>query len=134
MKPSILLLALAGGLYAQEFAPGKPSKLWSISVSEMMAATTFDAWSSQRMNPFVGRGLVHENNSLFADGRGYYVPSRAMPIAYGTYGGIAIGEYLLLRRFPKLARAFSVLNFGISGFGLSSGFRNMTLYNRVNRQ
>jgi hypothetical protein len=130
----ILLLALGGGLCAQEAAPRAPLKLWSISVSQMMAAASFDAWSSQRMNGLVDRGLVHENNGLFADARGHYVISRALPIACGTYAGVAIGEYLLIRKFPKLARPFSVLNFGVSGIGLSSGFRNVALYNQVTRQ
>jgi hypothetical protein len=134
MKQCILLLALGGVLYAQEATPRAPLKLWSISVTQMMAGASFDAWSSHRMNSLVARGLVHENNSLFADTHGYYVPSRALPITYGTYTGMAIGEYLLIRKFPKLARTFSVVNFGISGIGFSSGLRNIALYNRITRQ
>ena len=134
MKPSILLLALAGVLCAQDGVSRAPLKLWSISVTQMMAGASFDAWSSHRMNSLVSQGLVRENNSLFADSRGYYIPSRALPITYGTYTGMAICEYLLIRKFPKLARPFSVVNFGISGIGFSSGLRNIALFNRVTRQ
>jgi hypothetical protein len=130
----LVLLTLCGGLCAQDVVPGAPLKLWSASVSQMMAAATFDAWSSLRINPLVGRGLVHESNSLFADGRGYYVPARALPITYGTYGAVALGEYLLIRKHPKLARTFSLINFGVSGIGYSSGLRNLALYHRVTRQ
>ena len=129
MKQCILLLALGGALYAEEATPKLPLKLWSISLTQMMAAASFDAWSSQRMNQLVDRGLVRENNGLFADARGHYVSSRALPITYGTYAGVALGEYLLIRKFPKLARPLSVVNFGISGIGFSSGFRNVALYN-----
>src|SRR5690242_412379 len=106
------------GIVRPRYGSQLPLKLWPVPVTEMMAGATLDVWSSQRMNTLVARGLVRENNSLFRDSRGYYVRARALPITYGTYGGVALGEYLLLRKFPKLAKPFSILNFGTSGIGL----------------
>ena len=137
-----LAMVIAGGvLYGESLPappqleePGKvPRKLWLVSVSEMFAGSSFDAWSSARLNPLVDKGLVHESNGLFSDARGHYVAGRAVPIECGIYAGIAVGEYLLMRKFPRLARPFSALNFGLSGIGLSHGLHNVALYNRTTR-
>jgi hypothetical protein len=109
-------------------------RLWYFSVTQMVAGASFDAWSSHRMNSLADVRLAHETNGLYADSSGHYVASKAVPIECGVYIGAAVGEYLLMRKHPKLARAFSVLNFGLSGIGFSSGFRNIALYNRLTRQ
>jgi hypothetical protein len=118
-------------------APQQPAmsrKLWSVSVSQMIAGAAFDAWSSARMNRLADQGLGHESNPLFADSAGRYVAARAVPIECGVYAGIAAGQYLLIRKFPRLARPLSVLNFGLSGIGYSRGIHNLTLYNRIARR
>lgn len=133
-KVLAMMALLAGPLAAQELRSEPRLKLWSVSVAQMMAGTSFDACSSIRMNQLADRGLALETNGAFADGRGRYVAARALPIQFGTYAGIAAGEYLLLRRHPKMARAFSVVNFGLSGIGFGMGFHNMVLYNQLSRR
>jgi len=97
----------------------------------MIAGASFDVWSSERMNSLVDQRVARETNGLYADDRGHYVTARAAPIECGMYAGIAGGEYLLLRKYPKLARAFSIVNFGLSGIGFTSGVRNMVLRSKL---
>jgi hypothetical protein len=124
MRRTLLLLTLSiGVLSAQDSfllerkTPGK--KLWQWSLASLTAANAMDVQSSW------GK---HELNPALAGPGGTFGPSGAL-LKLGFQGGLLGVEYLITRGHtsPRVYRALSILNFGVSAGTIGVAARNYTI-------
>lgn len=120
MTKILVLLLLASCLSAQEATP----KAWYWSLATMAAANSLDLISSQRAQRL---NLGHETNGWYTDAAGRFELGKAAGVKASLTVGPAIGEYLLIRKHPKLAKYCALLNFTIAApAGIAAG-RNFAL-------
>lgn len=100
------------------------SKLWLGSVGAMAGANIADITTSRSLQ---NSGLGHETNGLLTDSYGRFSTPTAIALKGGMIGVIALVELPILRRHPKSARVFSVLNFAFAGVTVSAAVHNWRL-------
>ena len=82
--------------------------LWKWSLVAYGTANVLDVASS--VGPHYGR----ETNALLADSYGNIHVGKAVGVKSGVVAATAIAEYLAIRKWPKLTKVFTVVNFGWS--------------------
>jgi hypothetical protein len=80
---------------------------WKLSLAIMAAANTADTVTSLRAN---GQPGLHETSPLY----GQRFTGRDVAVKVGLVGGQVIVQRFLVKRHPRLARWFTVLNLGQS--------------------
>ena len=111
------LLCAQDGFVIERKTPGK--RLWQWSVTSLAAANAMDIQSSW------GK---HELNRALAGPGGTFGRDGAL-LKIGLQGGLMGMEYLLTRGHagPRLYRALSILNFGISAGTAAVAVHNYTI-------
>jgi hypothetical protein len=125
MKYAILLaVALSAPMMAQD----QPNtKLYKLSVEALAASTTFDLATSIADSLGCGKVACHETNSLLTGPGGQFSTARAIAIKSAFNGGLVLGEMLLVKKYPQLRKAFTVINFGDAGLYTYTGFHNLSI-------
>src|SRR5437016_3574781 len=103
INPPIRALVLSGALLSAAWAQDipKPSlKLWYTPVAAIAGANALDYASSVALE---GSPNVHESNGLLINNSGQFSPGRAIAIKLGINAAFLLPEYLLIRRYPRLA-------------------------------
>ena len=121
---TLLLLFLMGMSLESAFAqvphaPVADQNLWLVSITSLAGANALDihsSWGKRELNP------------MLAGPTGRFGREGAL-IKLGLHGGLLGIEYLITRGRPsgKLYRAFSFLNFGISGSTTAVAMRNYSV-------
>jgi hypothetical protein len=110
------------GVLTDKSAPKASSRgLWKWSLVAYGSANALDVWSS--LEPHYGR----EMNSLLSNSNGGFNAGKAVAVKGGVFAATGITEYLLIRRYPRLAKVFSILNFGWSAAETGVAAHNFTL-------
>lgn len=120
-KKIALTALLATALRAEDSGV---SKLWLGSVGAMAGANIADITTSRSLQ---NSGLGHETNGLLTDSYGRFSTPTAIALKGGMIGVIALVELPIIRRHPKSARVFSVLNFAFAGVTASAAVHNWRL-------
>ena len=97
---------------------------WRVSALTYVAANAFDYGTSEALRGVPG---VYESNPLQTSGNRQFAPGRAAAFKVGVTLGLLVPEYLLLRGHPKMARAFTYINFGASGVPIWAAAHNLSL-------
>lgn len=95
-------------------------KRWAISLAPLIASEALDASSSyglRELNPVLAQ----------PDGR---FGMKAAGIKFGVIGGLVGVEYLLVRKFPRSAKFFTVINWTTAGATTGLAIHNYTLPGR----
>jgi hypothetical protein len=103
-----------------ESAPGSWQKKWAISLAPLVASQALDAASSyglRELNPVLAQ----------PDGR---FGMKAAGIKFGVIGGLIGVEYLLVRKYPRSAKFFTVINWTTAGATTGLAIHNYTLPGR----
>ncbi len=125
MKFAVLILfAVSLPMIAQE-QPG--TKMFKLSVAALAASTTFDLATSIADSGGCGRTACHETNALLTNASGGFSTPRAIGVKAGINGGLVVAEILLLKKYPRLRHAFSIVNFGDAGIYTYSGVHNLDI-------
>jgi hypothetical protein len=125
MKYAILLaFALTVPMFAQE----QPNnKLYKLSVEALAASTTFDLATSILDSTGCGKVACHETNSLLTGPSGQFSTARAIAVKSAFNGGLVLGQMLLVKKYPGLKKAFTVINLGETGLYTYTGFHNLSI-------
>lgn len=67
------------------------------------------SWSNQEINPIVGRGTFG---------------ARQAAVSAGIIGGALAAEIVTLRKFPKMKKTFTIVNFAIAGTHGAAAVKN----------
>jgi len=98
--------------------PAEPNLFsWKTSVGTLSAASAFDAVSSWRQP---------EANPLLRNSQGRF-GWRGVAVKTGIAAGVVIGQYCAIRRWPKLRKWLTIMNFGWTGVHAGVGARNMSV-------
>jgi hypothetical protein len=103
-----------------ESAPGNWRKRWAISLAPLLASESLDAASSyglREMNPLLAQ----------PDGR---FGMKAAGVKFGVIGGLIGVEYLLVKKFPRSAKFFTVINWTTAGATTGLAIHNYSLAGR----
>jgi hypothetical protein len=103
-----------------ESAHGSWQKKWAISLAPLVASEALDAASSyglRELNPVLAQ----------PDGR---FGMKAAGVKFGVIGGLIGVEYLLLRKYPRSAKFFTVINWTTAGATTGLAIHNYTLPGR----
>lgn len=92
-------------------------KRWLISLAPLVAAQSLDAASSYGMR---------ELNPLLAGSNGGF-GMKAMGIKFGAVGGFIAVESVMVRKHPRTAKLFTVLNWSAAGLTASFAAHNFNL-------
>jgi len=85
-------------------------KRWVVSLTPLVASQSLDAASSYGMR---------ELNPLLASSNGGF-GAKAVGIKFGAAGGALVVEYLLVKKYPRSAKFFSIVNWSTAG--ITTGF------------
>jgi hypothetical protein len=113
------------GTHPEQISPLPSFKLWSISTVVLSGAIGADAISSIRLN---GNPNLRETNSLLASSSGQFESRRAVAIQAGLAAAVLIPEYLLIRKYPKIAKPLSYVNFGLTAIPAHAAIHNFGLH------
>lgn len=108
--PQLILLALLA-------FPCMAADWWKVSAVTYAGAMTADAassWNKREMNP-----LLQDRSGRFN--------ARGVSIKAGITVGVLVGEWLILRKWPKFRKTVIVTNFGLSG-----AMTGVAIYNTKN--
>jgi len=100
--------------------PGSWQKKWAISLAPLVASEALDSASSyglRELNPVLAQ----------PDGR---FGMKAVSIKFGVIGGLIGVEYLLVRKYPRSAKFFTVINWTAAGATTGLAIHNYTLPGR----
>jgi hypothetical protein len=103
-----------------ENAHGSWQKKWAISLAPLVASEALDAASSyglRELNPVLAQ----------QDGR---FGMKAAGVKFGVIGGLIGVEYLLVRKYPRSAKFFTVINWTTAGATTGLAIHNYTLPGR----
>jgi hypothetical protein len=109
----ITVSAIAGDRSIDE--PAKPAQnppgrtLWKWSLAAYTTANALDVASS--LGPHYGR----ETNALLTNSTGEFHAGKAIAVKGSVLAVTGIAEYLIIRKWPQLTKAFSIVNFGWAG-------------------
>ncbi len=101
--------------------------LYKFSVGALAAATTFDLATSIADSHGCGQVTCYETNPLFTNSKGQFSTPRAIAFKSAFDGGMIVAEMLLLKKYPRLRRTLSILNFGEAGAYTYAGVHNLSL-------
>jgi hypothetical protein len=99
---------------------GSWQKKWAISLAPLVASQALDSASSyglRELNPVLAQ----------PDGR---FGMKAAGIKFGAIGGLIGVEYLLVRKYPRSAKFFTVINWTTAGATTGLAIHNYTLPGR----
>lgn len=103
-----------------ESAHGNWPKKWAISLAPLVASQALDAASSyglRELNPMLAQ----------PDGR---FGMKAAGVKFGVVGGLIGVEYLLVRKYPRSAKFFTVINWTTAGATTGLAIHNYSLPGR----
>jgi hypothetical protein len=92
-------------------------RLWTasaITYTGAMAADAASSWNHYELNP-----VLQDRTGRF-NGRG-------LAIKTGITGAVLLGEWLILRRRPSLARAVTIINFGVAAPVMAVAIHNFAI-------
>ncbi len=112
---------------AESPEPPRNIRVWRVSVLTFVAANAFDYASSAALRGTPG---LHEANVLEANANGQYALGRGAAFKIGATCAVVVPEYLLIRKYPKMAKLFSYINFGSSAAPIWAGSHNLSLMHR----
>jgi hypothetical protein len=95
-------------------------KRWAVSMIPLFASQSLDAASSYGLR---------ELNPLLADPDGRF-GVRAAAIKFGVIGGMVGVEYLVVKKFPRAAKFFTILNWTMAGATTGLAIRNYRIAGR----
>ena len=101
-------------------AHGSWQKKWAISLAPLLVSESLDAASSyglRELNPMLAQ----------PDGR---FGMKAAGIKFGAIGGLIGVEYLLVRKYPRSAKFFTVINWTTAGATTGLAIHNYSLPGR----
>lgn len=90
---------------------------WLISLAPLTASQALDAASSYGMR---------ELNPLLAGADGSF-GTKATAMKFGAIGGLIGAEFLLVRKYPRSAKLFSILNWAAAGTTTAFAVHNFRL-------
>ncbi len=96
------------------------NRRWKISLAPMLASQALDAASSYGLR---------ERNSLLAGSDGRF-GMQAVAIKFGVTAGILGLEYLVVRKFPRSAKLFTIVNWTAAGATTGLAVHNYRLPGR----
>lgn len=117
---SIESLTSEANVYGADRARGSWRKKWAISLAPLLVSESLDAASSyglRELNPMLAQ----------PDGR---FGMKAAGIKFGVVGGLIGVEYLLVRKYPRSAKFFTVINWTTAGATTGLAIHNYTLPGR----
>ena len=122
MRTLILLLTLSLPALAQS-----PNwKLWGASVAAYGAGTTYDAWSTYQVVD-VDRTAIELNPLIVRlTGSPHRFGAPGFAVKGVLFGAMVIPQYFVVRKYPKAAKWFSILNFGGAALYTGTAMHNMT--------
>ena len=91
---------------------------WAISLAPLFASQALDAASSYGMR---------ELNPLLASPDGSF-GMKATAIKFGVIGALAAGEYFLVRKYPRSAKVFTIVNWTTAGATGALAVHNYSLH------
>ena len=91
---------------------------WAISLAPLFASQALDAASSYGMR---------ELNPLLASPDGGF-GMKATSIKFGVIGALAATEYFLVRKYPRSAKVFTIVNWATSGATSALAVHNYSLH------
>jgi hypothetical protein len=91
---------------------------WAISLAPLFASQALDAASSYGMR---------ELNPLLASPNGSF-GTRATVIKFGVIGTLACAEYFLVRKYPRSAKIFTIVNWTTAGATTGLAVHNYRLH------
>ena len=118
--------ALPGGRFSIDSlssdrpAPNPWQKRWAISLAPLAASQALDAASSYGMR---------ELNPALAGPDGRF-GMKAAGVKFGVVGGLIGVEYLLVKKFPRSAKFFTVVNWTTAGATTGLAIHNYSLPRR----
>lgn len=117
---SIESLTREANVYGADRARGSWQKKWAISLAPLLVSESLDAASSYGMR---------ELNPMLAapDGR---FGMKAAVLKFGVAGGLMGVEYLLVRKYPRSAKFFTVINWTTAGATTGLAIHNYSLAGR----
>lgn len=104
----------------RESGHGNWQKKWAISLAPLLASEALDAASSyglRELNPMLAQ----------PDGR---FGMKAAGVKFGVVGGLIGVEYLLVKKYPRSAKFFTVINWTTAGATTGLAIHNYTLPGR----
>jgi hypothetical protein len=105
---------------ARRSTQGNWKKKWAISLAPLVASEALDAASSYGLR---------ELNPLLAQPDGRF-GMKAAGLKFGVIGGLIGVEYLLVRKYPRSAKFFTVINWTTAGATTGLAIHNYTLPGR----
>lgn len=91
---------------------------WGISLAPLFASQALDAASSYGMR---------ELNPLLASPDGGF-GVKATGLKFGVIGALAVTEYFLVRKYPRSARVFTIVNWTTAGATSALAIHNYSLH------
>jgi len=91
---------------------------WAISLAPLFASQALDAASSYGMR---------ELNPLLASPDGGF-GMKATSIKFGVIGALAATEYFLVKKYPRSAKVFTIVNWATAGATSALAVRNYSLH------
>ncbi len=91
---------------------------WAISLAPLFASQALDAASSYGMR---------ELNPLLASPDGGF-GKKATTLKFGVIGALAASEYFLVRKYPRSAKVFTIVNWATSGATSALAVHNYSLH------
>ena len=91
---------------------------WAISLAPLFASQVLDSASSYGMQ---------ELNPLLASPDGSF-GMKATTIKFGVVGALAATEYFVVRKYPRSARVFTILNWTAAGATSALAIHNYSLH------
>lgn len=101
----------------REGGHGNWQKKWAISLAPLLASEALDAASSyglRELNPMLAQ----------SDGR---FGMKAAGVKFGVVGGLIGVEYLLVKKYPRSAKFFTVINWTTAGATTGLAIHNYSL-------
>jgi len=93
---------------------------WKMSLAPLVASEALDAASSYGMR---------ELNPVLAGPDGRF-GAKATAIKFGAIGGLMGAEYLVVRKYPRSAKVFTIVNWAAAGATASLAVHNYRLQGR----
>ncbi len=107
---------LLGSQFATHDSPRR--RRWAISLAPLFASQALDAASSYGMR---------ELNPLLASPNGGF-GMKATGIKFGVVGALAGAEYLLIKKYPRSAKFFTIVNWTTAGATTGLAVHNYRLH------
>lgn len=107
--------------HVEDAPPRQPSKLWIASCVALVAATSLDMSSSWGRN---------EANPILRSGDGHFGPKGAT-IKLAMAGAMIAPQFFVMKRAPRLQKAFAIANFVQAGLYTGVAVRNYGVSDRV---